>query len=123
VPNEIRRIRRRLFALAFHGDTDSVLATLAEGFDPSVRDGEGATLTHHLTTLDHVRVLPVLIAAGLSVHERDRQGRTPLHAAASVADTEVMAALVDAGADPDAVDAEGRTPADLLARARRLAQG
>jgi hypothetical protein len=121
IPKEIRRIRQDLFALAFHGDTDTVLAILADGFDSGLRDGGGGTLMHWLHHLDHRRMLPFLTAAGLSVEERDQNGRTPLHLAASSAATEVMEALVAAGADPDAVDARSWTAADVLAQVRKAA--
>ncbi|MBE1491754.1 ankyrin repeat domain-containing protein [Plantactinospora soyae] len=119
VPKQIRLIRRDFFALAFHGDTDTLLGILADGLDPGLRDGEGGTLLHWLHHLDHTRVLPFLVAAGLSVDERDRSGGTPSHRAAADGATEVMAALVAEGADPDAVDALGRTPDDLLAQFRK----
>jgi hypothetical protein len=114
VPKEIRKIRRDLFALVFHGDTDTVLDLLAEGIDPGLRDGLGATLMHWLDHLDHVRVLPVLAAAGVSVRERDRDGNAPLHRAALARDTGLVAALLAAGADPDARNAWGRTAAEIL---------
>ena len=117
MPKRIRLARRDVFGLARHGDTDTLLALLSAGFDPSLRDGTGGTLMHWLPHLDHTRVLPLLLSAGLSVDERDRDGDTPLHRAARVGATEVMSALVEAGADPRAPDASGRTPADILAEA------
>ncbi|MBO4208668.1 ankyrin repeat domain-containing protein, partial [Micromonospora echinofusca] len=119
VPKEIRTIRRDVFALARHGDTDGLLAVLADGLDVGLRDGRGGTLLHWVSHVDHARVLPVLLAAGLSPADRDRAGGTPLHAAAEALAVEVMTALVDAGADPQARDGAGRTPADVLALARR----
>lgn len=118
VPKRIRLIRRDFFALARHGDTDSLLAVLADGFDPALRDGDGGTLMHWLHQLDHAEILPLLLAAGLSLDERDRNGDTPLHRAARVGATEVMAALVDAGADAGLPDADGRTPAVVLQQPR-----
>ncbi|MEE6261623.1 ankyrin repeat domain-containing protein [Plantactinospora sonchi] len=118
VPKQIRLIRRDFFALARHGDTDALLALLADGFDPALRDGDGGTLLHWLHRLDHAEMLPLLLAAGLSVDERDRNGDTPLHRAARAAATEVMAALVEAGADAGLPDALGRTPAVVLGQAR-----
>ncbi|MEV0610305.1 ankyrin repeat domain-containing protein [Polymorphospora rubra] len=118
VPTEVRKIRRDLFALAFHGDTDSVLAIVAAGLDPALHDGEGGTLMHWLHHLDHRRALPALLAAGLSVAGQDNHGETPLHRAAGSAATDVMGALVEAGADPDAVDRWGRTATQVLAQVR-----
>ncbi|MEU6077899.1 ankyrin repeat domain-containing protein [Micromonospora sp. NPDC047074] len=120
VPKEIRKVRQDVFARALHGDTDGLLALLAGGLDPGLRDGAGGTLLHWLSHLDQPRMLPALVWAGLHVDDRDRNGRTPLHAAAAAMDTEVMAALLAVGADPDAVDAQGRTPAALLAATRQL---
>ncbi|MEO3747490.1 ankyrin repeat domain-containing protein [Plantactinospora sp. B5E13] len=118
VPKRIRLIRRDFFALARHGDTDSLLAVLADGFDPALRDGDGGTLLHWLHQLDHAEILPLLLAAGLSLDERDRNRDTPLHRAARAGATEVMAALVEAGADAGLPDANGRTPADVLEQTR-----
>lgn len=118
VPKRIRLIRRDFFALARHGDTDALLAVLADGFDPALRDGDGGTLMHWLHQLDHAEILPLLLAAGLSLDERDRNRDTPLHRAARAGATEVMTALVEAGADAGLPDAGGRTPADVLEQAR-----
>ncbi|WP_433385261.1 ankyrin repeat domain-containing protein [Micromonospora sp. KLBMP9576] len=119
VPKEIRKLRRDLFARAFHGDTDGLLALLADGIDPDLRDNRGGTLMHWLSWVDHQRVLPALVAAGLGLDTPDREGQTPLHAAARALATKVMEVLIAAGADPDAVDEQGRTAARLLAAVRR----
>ncbi|SCL28456.1 Ankyrin repeat-containing protein [Micromonospora pallida] len=120
LPKELRKVRQDIFARALHGDTDGLLALLADGLDPGLRDSTGSTLMHWLSHLDHVRMLPALTAAGLDVNGRDRDGRTPLHAAAVALATEVMSALLAAGADPDVVDVQGHTAAGLLATARKL---
>ncbi|TDC37877.1 ankyrin repeat domain-containing protein [Micromonospora sp. 15K316] len=119
VPKEIRRVRADLLARLFHGDTDTVLAFVAAGLDPELRDGTGGTLLHWLSHLDHVRALPALLAAGLSLDARDGEGDTPLHRAAAAGAEDVMAALVDAGADRRAVNGANRTPARVLQEARR----
>ncbi|GAA3337160.1 hypothetical protein GCM10020358_12420 [Amorphoplanes nipponensis] len=115
---DVRKDRQALFALALHGDTDGLLARLAGGLDPALRGPGGGTLLHWLAHLDHDRLLPVLLGAGLSTDDRDHEGRTPLHAAAESAAEATMAALVAAGADPDARDQRGRTPATVLAQVR-----
>ncbi|MEV4498608.1 ankyrin repeat domain-containing protein [Micromonospora arborensis] len=99
VPKEIRQAWRDLIARVFHGDTDTVLALVAAGLDPELRDGTGGTLLQSLSHLDHVRALPALLAAGLSLDARDDAGRTPLSRAAAVGVTDVVMALADAGAD------------------------
>jgi len=116
---DIRKDRQALFALALHGDTDGLLARLADGLDPGLRGPGGGTLLHWLAHLDHERLLPVLLGMGLSMEERDHEGRTALHSAAESAAEATMVALVAAGADPDARDLRGRTPARVLADVRR----
>ena len=119
IAKNVRKDRQALFALALHGDTDGLLARLADGLDPGLRGPGGGTLMHWLAHLDHDRVLPVLLRAGLSLEERGLEGRTPLHAAAESAAEATMAALVAAGADPGALDDRGRTPAKVLATVRK----
>ena len=119
MPKDVRKDRQALFAQALHGDTDGLLARLADGLDPGLRAPGGGSLLHRLAHVDHDRVLPVLLAAGLSLEERDHEGRTPLHAAAESVAEATMAALVAAGADPGALDDRGRTPATTLASARK----
>lgn len=115
----VRKDRQALFNLALHGDTDGLLARLAGGLDPGLRGPGGGTLLHWLAHLDHERILPVLLDAGLSLEERDHDGRTALHAAAASAAEATMAALVAAGADPEARNGNGRTPAQVLAAVRK----
>lgn len=121
VPKHVRWSRYDLFGYAFHGDTDTVLAVVADGLDPALRDGEGGSLMHWLHYLDHRRVLPALLAAGLQVDEPDRIGNRPAHRAAWSLAEDVVAALVAAGADPAAVDAQGRTAAQILTQVRARA--
>ncbi|GAA2715393.1 ankyrin repeat domain-containing protein [Actinoplanes palleronii] len=119
VPKEIRKLRQHHLARARHGDTDGVLSDLAAGTDPHFRDGHGRTLLHWLAHLDHRRVLPVLLAAGLPIAEPDVDGRTALHAAALAGNAELMTVLVAAGAPADARDARGKNADDLLAETRK----
>ncbi|TDB84636.1 hypothetical protein E1264_23970 [Actinomadura sp. KC216] len=72
-----------LLERAFHRDTAGVCALLDEGADPLVRDRSGLTLLHLLPHLDHVLLLPRLLAAGVDVNAVDVQGHTALHAAAA----------------------------------------
>jgi hypothetical protein len=123
VPKEVRKLRQRIFARAFHGDTDAVLADLSAGFDPRLRDGQGRSLMHLVAHLDHERVLPVLLAAGVPLDDQDHDGRTPLHVAALSATEDVMAALIAAGARENVPDSGGRTAAALLAARKKVRQG
>lgn len=119
IAKDVRKDRQALFALALHGDTDGLLGRLADGLDPALRGPGGGTLLHLLAHLDHERLLPVLLGAGLSLEDRDHDGRTALHAAAESAAEATMAALVAAGADPEARDRRGRSPARVLADLRK----
>jgi hypothetical protein len=119
IPKDVRKDRQAIFSLALHGDTDGLLARLADGLDPGLRGPGGGTLLHWLAHVDHERVLPVLLTAGLSLEDRDHEGRTPLHAAAASEARMTMGALVSAGADPGARDQLRHTPAEVLAAARK----
>ncbi|MDI1465150.1 ankyrin repeat domain-containing protein [Catellatospora sp. KI3] len=112
LPNQLRRQRNELFRAARDGDTDTVLAMIDAGFDATVVDGLGATLLHVLPHLDHERLLPLLLAAGLAVNGPDKAGETPLHHAYAASSRAVVAALYAAGADTSARDSLGRVPAE-----------
>ncbi|GHJ48745.1 hypothetical protein Cs7R123_60870 [Catellatospora sp. TT07R-123] len=115
LPRLLRAQRDDLMQRVLHGDTDGLLALLDRGMDPRIRDGRGFTLLHHLRCLDHERLLPRLLAAGLHVDERDHRGRTPLHVAVGwVGTAALVKALLDAGADPRADDESGVSPTLLL---------
>ncbi|MEU8003082.1 ankyrin repeat domain-containing protein [Catellatospora sp. NPDC049111] len=103
LPKRLRWQRDFFFRCAREGRGDVVLAMLDAGFDPAVVDGSGATLLHLLSGLDHERVLPKLLAAGLPVDGRDKLGGTPLHHARQAGADDVIAALLAAGADPGPV--------------------
>ncbi|AGZ42085.1 ankyrin repeat domain-containing protein [Actinoplanes friuliensis] len=118
IPKAVRKDRQDLFALALHGDTDGLLARLADGIDPALRTPGGGTLLHLVAHVDHRRVLPVLLAAGFSLDDRDHNGRTPLHAAAESGAEPAMAALAAAGANPTARDNGDHTAATVLSRLR-----
>jgi hypothetical protein len=66
VPKALRKHRQRIFARAFHGDTDGLLTDLAAGCDPRFRDVRGRSLMQWIGHVDRERVRPVLLAAGLS---------------------------------------------------------
>jgi ankyrin repeat protein len=87
--------------------------------DPRLRGPGGGTLLHWLANLDHTRMLPLLLDAGLSLEDRDHEGRTPLHQAALSQDGDTIAALLAVRANPLARDDAGRTPAELLAYFRQ----
>lgn len=110
LPKRLRWQREFFFRCAREGRGDVVLAMLDAGFDPAVVDGSGATLLHVLSGLDHERVLPRLLAAGLPLDGRDKLGSTPLHHARDAGADDVIAALLAAGADPGLADRHGKLP-------------
>ncbi|GAA1373756.1 ankyrin repeat domain-containing protein [Catellatospora chokoriensis] len=118
LPKGLRRQRDRLFGLARAGRTDLVLSMLDAGFDPAVVGPGGVTLLHLLAELDHRRLLPRLLAAGLPLNGRDKEGATPLHHAERALADDVVAALHEAGADPGLTDQAGRLPAALRPKPR-----
>ncbi|HEX2316035.1 MAG TPA: ankyrin repeat domain-containing protein [Thermomonospora sp.] len=102
LPKALREQRDELFARAHHGDTPGVLELLDAGIDPHARDNRGRTLLHKLQYLDHERLLPRLLAAGLDVEATDREERTPLFVAVCEdGDVSLVRALLDAGARID----------------------
>ncbi|MFC7240926.1 ankyrin repeat domain-containing protein [Catellatospora aurea] len=113
LPKRLRWQRDRLFRCARAGQTDLVLSMLDAGFDPGVVGGGGVTLLHLLARLDHERLLPRLLAAGLPVNGADKEGATPLHHAERAGADDVVAALHEAGADPGLTDRFGRLPSAL----------
>ncbi|MEV8513541.1 hypothetical protein [Dactylosporangium sp. NPDC051484] len=113
LPRALRDHRREVVERLQHGDTDFLLAGLADGtIDPRMRAGNGWSLLHMVMWLDHERALGPLLAAGLEIDVRDRIDRTPLYAAVmNGADPELIRRLLAAGADPRAETIHGAWPA------------
>ncbi|MER7007954.1 hypothetical protein ABT297_33595 [Dactylosporangium sp. NPDC000555] len=119
LPRALRDHRREVVHRLQHGDTEFLLAGLADGtIDPRMRAGNGWSLLHMVMWLDHERALGPLLAAGLEVDVRDRIDRTPLYAAVmNGADPELVRRLLAAGADPRAETVHGSWPI-AVARSR-----
>lgn len=79
------------------------------------RDREGATCLFPIAVAGEVRVLKMLIAAGLDVNAHDHSGRTPLLVAVSEGQGEAIRVLLDAGAKAVVRDDHGTTPLHLAA--------
>jgi hypothetical protein len=120
LPRALRDLRRDMFDRARHGDTPGLVRLLDQGVDAHVRDVNGRTLLHFLHHLDHDRLLPWLLAAGLDVDAEDRYERTALHRAVEFdGPVALVRALLDAGARIDLQDGEGTTIHGLINRAGR----
>ncbi|MFF5262248.1 ankyrin repeat domain-containing protein [Actinomadura viridis] len=120
LPRALRERRREVFDRAHHGDTAGVLRMLELGMDPRVRDDWERTLLHLLHLVDHRRLLPLLLAAGLDLEARDQTGRTPLFVAVAMdGSLDLISALLDAGARIDVVDEEETTLYHLIQRVPR----
>ncbi|HEX2314529.1 MAG TPA: ankyrin repeat domain-containing protein [Thermomonospora sp.] len=118
LPRFLRMQRQDLLRRVLHGDTDGVLRLL-DAFDPRMRVADGRTLLHLLHLVDHERLLPRLLEAGLDVEAADETGRTPLHSAVEHGTPALVRALLAAGARPDATDRSGASVLELAERARR----
>ncbi len=82
---------------------------LAEGADPSSRDGQGRSLLIKAAAGGEAGMVDALLAAGAALHDKDDDGSTALHAAVRGGHQTVAARLLAAGALPDEADARGWT--------------
>ncbi|MFF9350097.1 ankyrin repeat domain-containing protein [Streptomyces sp. NPDC014734] len=120
LPRSLREQRRELFLRAQHGDTPGVLELLDAGVDPRVRDGGRRGLLHVLGLLDHERLLPRLLAAGLDLEATEHRHRTPLCVAvADGGSADLVRALVEAGARIDVTDHMELSLHQLIRKYRR----
>ncbi|MFB7916457.1 ankyrin repeat domain-containing protein [Streptomyces sp. NPDC056061] len=120
LPRGLRAQRRELFLRVQHGDTPGVLQLLDAGVDPRVRDGGRRGLLHVLHLLDHERLLPRLLAAGLDLEATEHRHRTPLCVAvADGGSAELVRALVEAGARIDVTDHMELSLHQLIRKYRR----
>lgn len=122
----LQKQRAELFTRMLHGDADGVEAMLDAGFDHNARDFSGRGLLHHLAKVDHERLLPRLLAAGLDPARRDDARRTPLQFIAKHRPSAALVrALIEAGgadvpdgwdwATPELIAEYERTDPDLAA--------
>ncbi|WP_433055156.1 ankyrin repeat domain-containing protein [Dactylosporangium sp. CS-033363] len=112
LPRELHEYRRRLMHRLQFGDTEHLLRGLRDGtIDPRMRANNGWSLLHMAVWLDHARVVPALLEAGVPVDGADRIGRTPLYEAVMQGgDIAFIRALLAAGANPRAETVHGATP-------------
>jgi ankyrin repeat protein len=93
---------------------------LRRGARPSERDGEGATIVHHVAALGKLRFLQRLDQVDVALDTKDFQGRTALHRAAQSGAVEAIPFLLDRGLSLEERDLADRTPLMLAAAAGEL---
>lgn len=71
---------------------------------------DAGTLICQTVADGNVRLLEVMLRAGLDPDSHDYDGRTGQHIAASTGDMRILKVLLDAGCHPSAKDNFGRTP-------------
>ena len=98
---------------------DAVLALLAVGADPNVRNRDGLSPLHYAVKLRSTWLVDTLVQAGARLDFADDDGNTPLHLAAEDGRTEMFVHLLSSGADLNARNCRGRSPLHQVTKASR----
>jgi ankyrin repeat protein len=105
-----------LLEAAEAGSSTEVLARLADGADPNVRDASGTTPIMYAAHYGDFLLVDALIEAGADVTARNAFGTSAITEAAIVGHPQILSALIAAGADPGFENPEGETPLMAVAR-------
>ena len=111
---EVNRMQGGLTALhaatrdSWHGRDEAVLALLANGADPRLRDAEGRTALHGAALSGNPNIAAMLLDAGAAINALDAQGMSALSLACRAANWTLAAFLLEHGAAAD--PAEGEPP-------------
>lgn len=116
-----------LHLAAYHGDASLVLALLARGLRPDVRDDLGNTPLHTAARFDRVGALVLLAMKGGPLDAANASGKTPLRLAIENDCHLAVRALLRLGARQPGVESPERPtvslrPAAILLRSRRGVQ-
>lgn len=103
--------RSPLEVAVYSGTVSRVVALLAEGVSPDVRNEDGITPLHSASwARDAVEFAEAILDYGADIDARDIHGRTPLHIASALRRAKLVSFLVSRGADVDARAVTGDTP-------------
>lgn len=89
---------------------EAVVALLALGADPNIRNRDGLSPLHYAVKLRSPWLVDTLVQAGARLTFADDNGNTPLHLAAEDGRTEMFMHLLSSGADLNARNCRGRSP-------------
>jgi uncharacterized protein len=106
---------------AFFGHEDIVEYLLGLGADPSIASTNHLQITplHSAVNGGYLRVVELLLAAGVDPNVTQLREIRPLHQAAHHGHKEIVERLIQAGADPKLKSEEGLTAADYAKLAKR----
>ncbi len=100
-----------LHKAAYNGDIDAVRVLLKDKVDPDERDSFGGTALHAAMFQKNLKIIELLIEAGLDINAKGRSnGYTPLHDAVWANNLEGAILLVKHGARIDIRGKDGLTP-------------
>ncbi|PKX95144.1 ankyrin repeat protein [Aspergillus novofumigatus IBT 16806] len=122
-PRRMPRGLTPLYFVAWLGRADAARILLEAGADPTIQTetGEGETILQQAIKGSHIKVVQLLLDAGVDVNVRDsHNGLDAMLTAASWGADDCIRLLQRAGADVFAVDYHGRNGLHLAARAGRL---
>ncbi len=109
---EVNRLRGGMTALhaatrdSWHGRDEAVLALLANGADPRLRDSEGRTALHGAALSGNPNIAAMLLDAGVPVDAPDAQGMSALALACRAGNWTLAVFLLEHGASAQPADGE-----------------
>ncbi|UGY92875.1 ankyrin repeat domain-containing protein [Streptomyces gobiensis] len=99
---EVLQLAAKIFDLARHGDTDTIVAYVDAGVPPNLTNDKGDSLVMLAAYHGHAAAVRALLERGADPDRLNDRGQTPLAGAVFKGEDEVIRALLDAGADPAA---------------------
>lgn len=99
---EVLQLAAKIFALARHGDTDTVAAYIDAGVPPNLTNEAGDSLVMLAAYHGHADSVRALLRRGAEPDKANDKGQTPLAGAVFKGENDVIRALLEGGADPAA---------------------